>query len=185
MMPRVVKTVRQAIALLRRDPVLPMARLVEAVAGEPVKGSWWGHPEGNRIYNLSQAIEDSGEALAIKAPKVTYLHRALWAAWLRAISDASWRASKITKLDAAAKRLLARIDRDGEVREPDRKPREAIEKAHLAHAFSEHTDGGKHVTVMRTWARWASATGPELAAEAAALSLEDARAQLLAKGLSI
>jgi hypothetical protein len=171
----VVKTVREAMALLRREQVLPMARLVEEVAGEPVPGSWWGHAKGKLIYNLSQAIEDSGDALAIKAPKVTYLHRVLWPAWLRVVTDPVARAAKIEKLDAAARKLLATVDRVGEVKAPERKPREAIERTHLAHSFSEHTDGGKHVTVLRTWARWAT---PELVEKAGTLSLEEARERL-------
>jgi hypothetical protein len=41
--------------LLLSDSVLPS--LVTLIAEEPVRGSWWGHPKGNLIYNLSQILK--------------------------------------------------------------------------------------------------------------------------------
>src|SRR6266496_2370724 len=51
--------------------------LAEEVAGEPVKGSWWGHPASERIFKLASALEASPEILVVKlvGAKVTFLHR--------------------------------------------------------------------------------------------------------------
>jgi hypothetical protein len=55
------------------------------VAGGPIKGSWWGHPKGQEIFRLAEAVEDSGDVLVCKLieGKVTYVHRRLWPALAR------------------------------------------------------------------------------------------------------
>ena len=30
----------------------PVPSLAEHVAGEPIRGSWWGHPAGHEIYQV-------------------------------------------------------------------------------------------------------------------------------------
>ena len=37
--------------------------LVQAIAGEPIKGSWWGHPQGKRIFAVLSAVTDSDDVL--------------------------------------------------------------------------------------------------------------------------
>jgi hypothetical protein len=181
-----IRTVPQALALLRREQVLSMARLVEAIAGEPVHGSWWGHAKGKLIYNISSSVEDSGEALAIKAPRVTYVHRVLWPAFLRVVSDGTFSVPRVTALDRTAAKLISRMNDEREVQNPERKPREAIERKLLAHTASLHTEGGKHVTVMRPWQRWAAdvMTADEQA-QTGALTYDRARALLAAHGLKV
>ena len=59
--------------------------LAQEVAGEPVKGSWWGHPKGNEIFRLSRAIRSSPDVLVCRLVdgKITYIHRCLWPALVR------------------------------------------------------------------------------------------------------
>ncbi len=63
----------------------PVPNLVEAIVGAPVKGSWWGHAKGKEIFNLLNALRDTGEVLVCRlvANKVTYVHRDAWPALVR------------------------------------------------------------------------------------------------------
>ena len=60
-------------------------RLVDAIAGETVRGSWWGHPRGREIFRVLSAVQDSGEVLACRllAGKLTLVHRSRWPALVR------------------------------------------------------------------------------------------------------
>src|SRR5438034_1349433 len=86
-----IETAAQALAFVRRHgAVLQAGRgalptLAEAIAGEPIKGSWWGHRAGQKIFVLLEAVHDSGEVAACKLAggKVTLLHRRLWPALLK------------------------------------------------------------------------------------------------------
>jgi hypothetical protein len=55
------------------------------VAGEPIRGSWWAHPAAQRIFQLAEAVIDSGDVLVCKLVdgKVTYVHRRLWPALVK------------------------------------------------------------------------------------------------------
>ena len=59
--------------------------LVEASAGEAIRGSWWGHPKGREIFRATRAVRDSADVLVCRllAGKVTYIHRRLWPALVR------------------------------------------------------------------------------------------------------
>jgi hypothetical protein len=84
-------TPEQALAFVEKHGiVLQSARgrvpsFAEFVAGEPIRGSWWGHPRGREIYRLAEAVADSGEVLLCRLVdgKVTYVHRRLWPALVR------------------------------------------------------------------------------------------------------
>ena len=77
-----------AIAFVRRHGIVlvsakgPAPRLTEAIAGEPIKGSWWGHSKGHQIFAVLQKLEDSPEILVCRfiAGRVTFVHRRLWPA---------------------------------------------------------------------------------------------------------
>jgi len=60
----------------------PVPSVAEAVAGEPIRGSWWAHARGHDIFRALTAIDDSPDVLCFKlvAGKVTFVHRRLWAA---------------------------------------------------------------------------------------------------------
>ncbi|HME74004.1 MAG TPA: hypothetical protein VKM54_29710 [Myxococcota bacterium] len=84
-------TRRQAIAFVRKHGVvLESARgrvpsLAEAVAGGPIKRSWWSHPKSHEIFALTQIVRDSNDVLVCRVVdgKVTFVHRRLWPALVR------------------------------------------------------------------------------------------------------
>jgi hypothetical protein len=86
---------REALAFVREHGVVLVAakgkgpNLVEAIAGEPIKGSWWGHPTGKRIFSVLDAVTESEEVLACRLidGKITLVHRRLWPALVR-LADA-------------------------------------------------------------------------------------------------
>jgi hypothetical protein len=59
--------------------------LAEAVAGEPIRGSWWGHKKGRAIFWATRAVRNSSDVLVCRFldGKVTYIHRRLWPAIVR------------------------------------------------------------------------------------------------------
>ena len=63
----------------------PVPSFAEHVAGERIRGSWWGHPKGQEIFRLAEAVTDSEDVLVCKliGGKVTYVHRRLWPALVR------------------------------------------------------------------------------------------------------
>ena len=87
-------TPKQALAFVERHGiVLQAARgavpsLAEKIAGEPIRGSWWGHPKGKEIFRLAEAVSESPDVLVCTLidGKVTYVHRRLWAALVRLAS---------------------------------------------------------------------------------------------------
>lgn len=63
----------------------PVPSLADAVAGEPIRGSWWGHRKGHEIFRLTRAVRESPDVLVCRlvGGKVTYVHRRLWPALVR------------------------------------------------------------------------------------------------------
>lgn len=178
-----VKTLADALALVRAAQVvmetsaLPgVPSFVEAVVGAKVKGSWWGHPLGNRIFNLGEGVADSGEVLMAKLleGKRTWIHRDSWPLVLRVVLDEAWAADRVAALGAPARALYREVDKKGSVRAPEPKATAALEKAMLVHVESAHTESGKHVKVATGWAAWAKAKK----AEAAAGTLDAARVEV-------
>lgn len=143
---------------------------MEHVAGEPVRGSWWSHPKGKAIFAAGVAIEESGEAVACKLfeGRSAWVHRRLWPALARVVTDPGWRAERVARLTPEARALLERVEAEGEVRNPPKEPRAELEATMLVHVTSEHE--GRHVAVLRPWS-----LGPPLDG-----SLADAWAQLRA-----
>jgi hypothetical protein len=84
-------TPKQAIAFVKRHGIVlqaargPAPSLAEAIAGGPIRGSWWGHPKGRIIFQASQAVCESPDVLVCKLidNKVTYVHRRLWPALVK------------------------------------------------------------------------------------------------------
>ncbi len=77
-----------ALAFVREHGVVlvsargPAPRLTEFVAGEAVKGSWWGHAKGKQIFAALQALSASPEVLVCRLvdDKLTLVHSRLWPA---------------------------------------------------------------------------------------------------------
>jgi hypothetical protein len=63
----------------------PLPNVAELVAGEPIRGSWWGHPAGTAIFNALNDLADSPDVVRTRlvGGKVTLIHRRLWPALVR------------------------------------------------------------------------------------------------------
>ncbi len=59
-----------------------LASLAEAIAGEPIRGSWLGHAAGKRIFHVLGDVSEHPDVLRCRLVdgKVTYVHRRLWPA---------------------------------------------------------------------------------------------------------
>jgi hypothetical protein len=64
----------------------PVPSVAAAIAGGPIRGSWWSHPRSHEIFELTQAIRDRGDVLVCRlvGGKITFVHRRLWPALVRA-----------------------------------------------------------------------------------------------------
>jgi hypothetical protein len=84
-------TPKQSLAFVeRRGIVLESGRdastsLAEAVAGQAIRGSWWGHPRARAIYAATRVVRASTDVLVCRlvSGKITYVHRRLWPAIVR------------------------------------------------------------------------------------------------------
>ncbi len=84
-------TPKAALVFVRREGVVlesargPVPNLAEVVAGKPIRGSWWGHAKGHKIFAVTRAVRDSRDVLVCRIVhgKVTYVHRRLWPAVVR------------------------------------------------------------------------------------------------------
>jgi hypothetical protein len=82
----------EAIGFVRRHGVVlesalgPVPSLAAAVAGGPVGGRWWGHARGREIFAATRAVRACPDVLVCRLVdgKVTYVHRRLWPALVRA-----------------------------------------------------------------------------------------------------
>jgi hypothetical protein len=63
----------------------PIPNLAEYVAGEPIRGSWWGHPAGRDIFEVLTRLMASPDLVATRLinGKITLVHRRLWPALVR------------------------------------------------------------------------------------------------------
>ena len=84
----------EGLAFVKRHGVVlqaargPVPSLAEAIAGGPIRGSWWGHSKGHEIFQTAEAICETPEVLVCKLVdgKVTYIHRRLWPALVKLAS---------------------------------------------------------------------------------------------------
>jgi len=159
------------------DAKLPSA--TAAIAGAPVRGSWWGHAKGKLIFATLTRLEERPISLTLSPlrgergqerrqavawvklvlGKETLVHRRLWPALVAvAESGQPW---QLNGLPADSKKLLQRIRRASRV-EADRAHAAAatdLERRLLAHGTSEHTSSGRHVRSLETWGAWARRSG--------------------------
>jgi hypothetical protein len=85
-------TPAQALAFVRRHGVVlesgtgPVPSLTAAIAGGPIRGSWWAHALRGEMFSLTRSVRDSPEVLVCRLVdgKVTFVHRRLWPALARA-----------------------------------------------------------------------------------------------------
>jgi hypothetical protein len=63
----------------------PVPSVAEAVAGQPIRGSWWSHARGQEIFQALEAIDDCPDIRCFRlvGGKVTFVHRRAWPALVR------------------------------------------------------------------------------------------------------
>jgi len=63
----------------------PRPILADAIAGEPIKGSWLKHRKAREIFRATRAVRDCDQILVCRlvGGKITYVHRRLWPAIVR------------------------------------------------------------------------------------------------------
>lgn len=84
-------TTKQALRFVKAHGITlesargPVPSLAETIAGETIRGSWWGHSKAKSIFTCSRAMRNSNEVLTCRLieGKVTYVHRRLWPALAR------------------------------------------------------------------------------------------------------
>jgi hypothetical protein len=66
----------------------PVPNVAEFIAGEPIRGSWWGHPAGKEIYAVLSELEDRLDLVSTRLinRKITLLHARVWPSVVR-VSD--------------------------------------------------------------------------------------------------
>ncbi len=144
--------------LLLADSNLPSVTTL--VAGEKISGSWWSHKAAQRIFVVSEMLEDHKDVLILKlvSNKVTFVHRKLWGhVYSIGVAREEW---QLKKLSPGAKRLLKALDDEGKVFGPKpAEPARELEARLLLHASQIHTESGAHAKVIETWPTWAKRAG--------------------------
>ncbi|MEO8435816.1 MAG: hypothetical protein ABI596_13030 [Pyrinomonadaceae bacterium] len=74
---------KEGVVLVSAKGAVPS--LTEAIVGEPIQGSWWGHPKSHQIFAILQVLTESEDILVCRLVqgKVTLVHRRLWPALVR------------------------------------------------------------------------------------------------------
>ena len=59
--------------------------LAEAIAGAPIGGNWWAHPQGRSIFKVTRAVRDSNDVLVCRLveAKISFVHARVWPALVR------------------------------------------------------------------------------------------------------
>lgn len=188
-----LRTPAEAVGLLREVGILTLTpakgvrSVVEEVVGEPVRGSWWGHPQGHAIYDVASGLGAHPDVLTLKLVegKVTFVHRTLFPPLLRVATDPELRAHRSKGLHRSSRTVLSRVERCGRLDLEDadldasgrRLVKKQLEGSMLVLAHQEHTERGHHATFLRSWEGWAE---PRVSQAASRLTF-DAAVGALAK----
>jgi hypothetical protein len=152
------------VARLEKDGLLLFTdakrpNVASLVAGEPIRGSWWGHPRGKEIFSRQRELEAHADVLVVKLVdrKLTFVHRRLWPALLSvARAREPWQLENLSKLGRA---LLERVDSEGTLEAKGPAVKE-LQQRLLVHVEEVHTQSGAHASILRTWPTWASHHAP-------------------------
>jgi hypothetical protein len=143
------------------------------VAGEPIGGSWWGHPAGKAIYAVTGRLFGHKDVLAVKLVdgKVTLVHRSLWPDLLAmATCGGPWQVEWLPRREAD---LLELVEKEGRVvvdpalaERFDAAPKafgKSLEARLLVLSANVHTESGAHARLLTSWWTWAEekAVAPE------------------------
>jgi hypothetical protein len=83
--------VNKALDFIRRHGIVlvsasgPVPNLASYIAGETIKGSWWGHSKGQEIFAVLESVTDSPDILVCRLVngKVTLVHKRIWPSLVR------------------------------------------------------------------------------------------------------
>jgi hypothetical protein len=66
----------------------PIPNVAEFIAGEPIRGSWWGHAAGSMIYEILNLLDYDDDIVTTRLvnAKITLIHARVWPAIVR-VSD--------------------------------------------------------------------------------------------------
>ncbi|MGP8124966.1 MAG: hypothetical protein ACLQEQ_03740 [Nitrososphaerales archaeon] len=160
-----IEEFRRSGLLLESDPDLPSVAGI--VAGERVKGSWWGHPKGREIWHALRQLDvrTDVQVTRLVSGKVTFIHRRLWPDFLAiSVSKESWQTKR---LSTDAKKLLRTVEEEGTVRTDIRPPSlrldgkvgdatRELERRLLVHGDEVHTETGSHAKIISAWSTWSA-----------------------------
>jgi hypothetical protein len=163
-----LQTLRRLGLLLETDARLPS--VASLIAGEPISGSWWTHPLGEKIFITLGQFADHPDIMFTKliSGKVTLVHRKLWSEILSiGTARAPWQMKGLSK---SARKLLQIIDEQDSVRTDQiawpksatAKPGEAareLERKLLIHGGQFHTETGAHAKLLERWEAWTKRVG--------------------------
>jgi len=166
---KVVQAPRLNGLLLESDVALP--NVVTLVTGEPVRNSWWRHPNASAIYAVTQALPQHPDALNTKlvSGKLTYVYRGWWSPLLAiAMAHEQW---QLRDLSDGARALLRSTAKAGELR-TDELPRadrpsgkrigdavRELERRLLVYSQEVHTPSGAHAKRLASWECWMQGVG--------------------------
>jgi len=146
--------------MVESDPKLPS--VVSLIAGEPVIGSWWGHPKGRIIWRFLNDLAARRDVLRTKlvSGKVTFVHETLWPSlFVLCISGEGWQTEGLSKSAA----ILRKMTEEGMTTTLEAMPRLGkqastaaleLERRLLVQSEQFHTDRGFHAKRLRTWEEW-------------------------------
>jgi hypothetical protein len=196
--PSTETTLRATLTKLKRYGILveshpKLPSVASTVAGEPIRGSWWGHIRGHEIFYVTRRMVSHRDVVITKlvSMRVTYVHRKLWPA-IVAVGSArqNW---QLSGLSPTARELLALVDKTGRIRTDRILMKKSLKTKTLADAAREleirllvhsqeiHAERGAHAKVLQTWKVWigeAGLTGKKMLPENAKKRLEKVLADL-------
>ena len=160
--------------------------LAEAIAGEPIAGSWMAHPAVYRIYRILGGLSRYNlPAAPLILGKETILDPSLGPAVERIAADPQRRPGARSQLSPLARRLLDEVEARGRVRMdqwdvPYREARRArlmLVRQLLVASREMHTERHYHTALIVPWS--ASEFSKRFSSEASRVGLEEAVDQLL------
>ena len=181
---KVLRAVEQNGLLMQADSKLPS--VVTLLVGEPVRGSWWGHPMGDAIHIVNTELKEHPDIIAtyLLSGKITFIHRRAWPALFGvALSGEPWQSQDLQPL---ARRILGHVTKKQSVRSDDesifgelsgaerRAGIRELERRLLVHSTDAHTEAGTHAKTLQTWERCRE----QKRFRGHALAVDEARAQL-------